>query len=67
VPLACMHYDEDIVRYNINRVPRKDIVVVAPLKEKEKVYIKPVDHVQRNMTGLREVAEINKKRAEMVK
>jgi hypothetical protein len=30
VPLACMHYDEDIVRYNINRVPRKDIVVVAP-------------------------------------
>lgn len=67
LPLPSMQYDEEVVRFNINKVQRpNNIVVVAPSFQKEKVVVEPVDFVDRNKTGMREVAEINKKRYELI-
>lgn len=60
-------YDEDVVRYNINKVQRpENIVVVAPSAQKEVVVVEETDFVQKNKTGMREVSEINKKRVMMM-
>ena len=67
LPLDFMTYDEDVVRYNINKVKRPlNIHVVAPSKQKVKIFEEPVNHVERNKDGLTEVSAINKKRAMIV-
>jgi hypothetical protein len=66
-PLAFMNYDEDVVRHNINRVKRPaGVEVIAPPAEKEKIVIEPTDFVDKNRSGMREVAEVNRKRAELL-
>ena len=60
-------YDEDVVRHNINKVKRPDnIVVVAPSAQKEIEVVEPVNFVDKNKTGMREVADVNKKRIMMM-
>ena len=62
------NYDEEIVRYNLNKVNRpKTAKVIAPTLVKEVEVKKVPNFVRLNRDGLSEVSRINQKRVEMMK
>ena len=62
------NYDEEIVRYNLNKVKRpKTAKILAPSLVKEVEVKKVPNFVKMNQNGLSEVSRINQKRVEMMK
>jgi len=57
MPGKFVKYDEDIVRFNINKVARpKTAIVIAPSAVKPVILPEKVDFVERNRQGMREVS-----------
>ena len=61
-------YNEDLVRYNLNKVVRPVTALIkAPTLVKEIIIKEKPDFVRQNKTGLGEVSSINLKRVQMMK
>lgn len=57
-------YDEEIVRYNLNKVKRPSTaIVIAPLLVKEVFKKEDTNFVRENKAGLNDVSHLNKRRA----
>jgi hypothetical protein len=60
MPGKCVKYDEEVVRFNINKVARpKTAIVIAPSVVKPVIMPEKVDFVEKNRQGMREVSRIN--------
>lgn len=60
MPGKNVKYDEEVVRFNLNKVARpKTAIVIAPSAVKQVVVPEKVNFIDKNRNGLREVSSIN--------